>query len=207
MFPLVSFQSRIFRASSRNRPSTEFSIVLGFLLIGLIALTSACSSLNAGSPSSATSKPAQPIAMSARLPPATVGSEYRAVIAVSGGTAPYSFSIRGGKLPPGLNINDVTGSIYGLPMHAGTYAFVIAVLDSKHTAQGLQKFALTVSELSAAQNAVQVAIAPASFTLAAGGGHQFAAKVSNTSNHDVTWWASAGGNTNTSTSHSPRSHR
>src|ERR1700757_753702 len=192
MFPLVSFQSRIFRASSSNRPSTEFSIVLGFLLITLIALTSACSSLNAGSPSSATSKPAQPIAMSAHLPPATVGSEYRAVIAVSGGTAPYSFSIRGGKLPPGLKINRVMGSIYGLPMHAGTYAFVIAVLDSKHTAQGLQKFALTVSELSAAQNAVQVAIAPASFTLAAGGGHQFAAKVSNTSNHDVTWWASAG---------------
>jgi Putative Ig domain len=192
MFPLVSFQSRIFRASSSNRPSTEFSIVLGFLLITFIALTSACSSLNAGTPSSATSRPAQPIAMSAHLPPATVGSEYRAVIAVSGGTAPYSFLIRTGKLPPGLNINRVTGSIYGLPMHAGTYAFVIAVLDSKHTAEGLQKFALTVSELSAAQNAVQVAIAPASLTLAAGGGHQFAAKVSNTSNHDVTWWASAG---------------
>ena len=192
MFPLVSFQSRIFRASSRNRPSTEFSIVLGFLLIGLIALTSACSSLNAGTPSSATSKPAQPIAMSAQLPPATVGSVYRAVIAVSGGSAPYSFSIRAGKLPLGLNINGVTGSIYGLPMHAGTYAFVIAVLDSRHTAQGLQKFALTVSELSAAQNAVQVAIVPATLTLAAGGGHQFAAQVSNASNHDVTWWASAG---------------
>jgi Putative Ig domain len=192
MFPLVSFQSRIFRASSRNRPSTEFSIALGFLLIGLIALTSACSSLNAGTPPSATSKPAQPIAMSAHLPPATVGSVYRAVIAVSGGSAPYSFSIRAGKLPLGLNINGVTGSIYGLPMHAGTYAFVIAVLDSKHTAEGLQKFALTVSELSAAKNAVQVAIAPATLTLAAGGGHQFAAKVSNASNHDVTWWASAG---------------
>ena len=190
MFPLVSFQSRIFRASSK--PSTEFSIVLGFLLVTLIALTSACSSLNAGTPSSATSKPAQPIAMSASFPPASVGSLYRAVITVSGGTAPYSFSVRGGKLPPGLNINGVTGSIYGLPMHAGTYAFLISVLDSKHTAEGLQKFALTVSTLSAAQNAVQVAIAPATLTLAAGGGHQFAAKVSNTSNHDVTWWASAG---------------
>jgi hypothetical protein len=77
-------------------------------------------------------------------------------------------------------------------MQAGTYAFMISVLDSKHTAEGLQKFALMVSGLQTDLSSVQVAIAPATLTLAAGAGHQFAATVSNTSNHDVTWWASAG---------------
>ena len=191
MFPLVSPRSRIFRTPSKNSPSSEFSLVLGLLLITLVAITSACSSLNAGAPS-ATSKPAQTIAISAHLPAATVGSAYNAVISVSGGTAPYTFAVRGGKFPPGLNINSVTGAIYGLPMRAGAYAFMISVLDSKLTAEGLRNFALTVSQPSAAQNSVQVAITPAAFTLAPGASHQFDAKVSNTSNHEVHWWASSG---------------
>jgi hypothetical protein len=130
--------------------------------------------------------------MSANLPSAAVGSAYHAVITVSGGTAPYTFAVRAGNLPPGLNINRVTGSIYGLPMQSGTYAFMIAVLDSKHTAGGLQRFALTVNGLETDLGSVQVAITPATFSLAAGAGHQFAARVSNASNHAVTWSASAG---------------
>ena len=191
MFPLVSSQSRSFGASSKNSPSSEFSIVLGLVLITLAGITCACSSLNAGTPG-AISKPAQTIAMSAHLPAATVGSPYNAVITVSGGTAPYTFALRSGQIPPGLHVNNVTGAVYGLPMRAGNYAFMVSVLDSKHTGQGLQKFALTVSQPSAAHAPVEVAIAPASFTLAAGASHQFAAKVSNASNHEVHWWASSG---------------
>src|ERR1700739_2115956 len=69
---------------------------------------------------------------------------------------------------------------------------MVSVLDSKLTAEGLKNFALTVSQPSAAQKTVQVAIAPATFTLAAGASHQFAANVSNTSNHQVNWWTSSG---------------
>jgi hypothetical protein len=58
MFPLVSPRSRIFRTPSKNSYSYKFSLVLGLLLIALVAITSACSSLNAGAPA-ATSKPAQ----------------------------------------------------------------------------------------------------------------------------------------------------
>ncbi len=191
MFPLLSTRSRSFRVSFLNRSSAGFSIAFGLLLVAAAIITSACSSLNAGTPST-TSTPAQTIAISAHLPSATVGSAYNAVLTVSGGTAPYTFAMRGGNFPPGLNINSVTGAIYGLPMHAGAYAFMISVVDSKHTAQGLQKFALTVSQPLAAQNSVQVSVVPATFTLAPGAKHQFAAKISNTSNHEVHWWVSSG---------------
>ena len=205
MFPLVGSRSRIFRTSSENSSTSKFSLALGLLVITLVAITCACSSLNAGTPV-ATSKPAQTISISAHLPAATVGSPYNAVITVSGGTAPYAFALRSGKIPPGLHINGVTGAVYGLPMRAGAYSFMISVLDSKQTAEGLQKFALSVSQPLAARAPVQVAIAPATFNLAAGASHQFAANVSNTSNHQVNWWASSGNITSAGYFTAPMAH-
>ncbi len=162
-------------------------------LLGLIASSIGCSSLNAGS--TATTKPIQPIAIAAHLPPASVGSAYNAVLSVSGGTAPYTFSLRGGKFPPGLSINGTTGVISGRPARSGSYAFLVSVVDKARTAQGVQNFALAVS--SHAAPAVQLTIAPSALSLASGASHQFAATVSNTSNHAVTWWASAGKITST----------
>ncbi|MGC2196822.1 MAG: putative Ig domain-containing protein [Terriglobales bacterium] len=153
-----------------------------------MAATTGCASLNAGSTASTPSKPTQPIAIAADLPPATLGNAYSSVMSVSGGSAPYSFSIRGGKLPPGLSINAATGSISGHPMRTGNYAFVVSVLDKAHIAGGVHKFSLTVSP----KPAVQIAVSPASLTIASGASHQFAAQVANTTNRGVTWWASAG---------------
>jgi hypothetical protein len=60
----------------------------------------------------------------------TVGYVYSAPVAVSGGTAPYSFSASG--LPTGLTISSTTGTISGTPAvgTAGTPIIVVTVIDS-----------------------------------------------------------------------------
>jgi hypothetical protein len=175
--------------SCRNQRAAGFFLLL---LLGLITITTGCASLNAGGSGSTSTNAVQPIAISAHLPAAIVGTPYSAVLAVSGGTAPYIFAIRGGGLPPGLTMNSASGSISGQPKLSGFYAFMISVSDNSRTAQGLQRLAITVNRPSTTVQSVQVAISPASFTLAPGASHQFVAEVSNASNPDVTWSASAG---------------
>ena len=47
---------------------------------------------------------------------------------VTGGTAPYTFSIGSGSLPPGLTLNTSTGAVTGTPTAAGT--FTVKVTDA-----------------------------------------------------------------------------
>jgi hypothetical protein len=58
-----------------------------------------------------------------------VGSPYTATLSVSGGTAPFTFTISAGSLPPGLSLNPTTGIITGTPTTAGTYNFTAKVTD------------------------------------------------------------------------------
>ena len=69
--------------------------------------------------------------VSALTPQASLRVAYNAVITVTGGSAPYSFSIASGTLPPGLSLNPTTGSVTGTPTVAGTYNFVISVRSSR----------------------------------------------------------------------------
>ena len=62
---------------------------------------------------------------------AKVGSPYTSALGVTGGTAPYTFSIASGQLPPGISLNSSTGAISGTPTTAGTYTFTSKVVDSK----------------------------------------------------------------------------
>jgi hypothetical protein len=62
---------------------------------------------------------------------ATVGTAYAGQLTVKGGTAPYTFSIISGSLPPGLTLNATTGQITGSPTTAGSYTFTSKVVDSK----------------------------------------------------------------------------
>jgi hypothetical protein len=64
---------------------------------------------------------------------ATIGEPYSANPTASGGTAPYTYSITSGTLPPGLVLNASTGAIIGLPRNSGTYAFTITVTDANST--------------------------------------------------------------------------
>jgi hypothetical protein len=60
----------------------------------------------------------------------TVGSAFNGALAVSGGVAPYTFSIQSGNLPNGLSLNPTTGAITGTPTTAGSFSFTAQVTDS-----------------------------------------------------------------------------
>jgi hypothetical protein len=60
----------------------------------------------------------------------TVNVAYSSSLTASGGLQPYTFSIIGGSLPPGLTLNPVTGAITGTPTTAGTFNFTFMVADS-----------------------------------------------------------------------------
>lgn len=62
------------------------------------------------------------------LPNATVGVEYYAVIAATGGEPPYDFS--GTGLPQGLAFHPASDTIGGRAATAGTYTVVITARDS-----------------------------------------------------------------------------
>lgn len=68
------------------------------------------------------------------LPNGSVGASYYALISVTGGRSPFTFSATG--LPGGLSINAVTGTISGTPTATGTASVGVSVTDStKGTAQ------------------------------------------------------------------------
>ncbi|WP_180979490.1 putative Ig domain-containing protein [Janthinobacterium sp. AD80] len=64
------------------------------------------------------------------LPNPTAASPYSATFTAAGGTAPYSYSISSGSLPPGLSLNAATGVLSGTTNVAGSFPFSIKVSDS-----------------------------------------------------------------------------
>lgn len=65
------------------------------------------------------------------LPTATIGAPYTAAIAVSGGTAPYTWTISSGSLPPGISLASATGNLSGAPTGtAQLYTFNVTVTDA-----------------------------------------------------------------------------
>ncbi len=62
------------------------------------------------------------------LPKAIVGTSYSQNIVVSGGTAPYSFTVMG-TLPHGLSLNGA-GLLSGTPAQTGIFAFTVIATDA-----------------------------------------------------------------------------
>ncbi len=71
-----------------------------------------------------------PTVVSPALSAGEVGVVYDVVPLVSGGTAPYTWSVTGGSLPDGLSINPNTGEIAGTPTTSGTSTFTVVATDA-----------------------------------------------------------------------------
>lgn len=84
------------------------------------------------SPLSITVSPPQPLAITTpSLPDGQTLMPYSGAVAVTGGVAPYTWSVITGQLPSGLNLNPTTGQISGTPVLMTTSQFTIQVSDSE----------------------------------------------------------------------------
>ncbi|QHB73091.1 IPT/TIG domain-containing protein [Stenotrophomonas sp. 364] len=63
------------------------------------------------------------------LPDADGAQSYTQQLTASGGTAPYRFALRAGRLPTGLALSE-SGAVSGEPTEAGTFAFEVQVTDA-----------------------------------------------------------------------------
>jgi Putative Ig domain/Right handed beta helix region len=67
-------------------------------------------------------------------------------LSVQGGTAPYTWSVASGTLPPGLSLTPSDGAITGTPTQAGTFDFTVTVVDSTDpTLTATQAQAITIA--------------------------------------------------------------
>lgn len=80
------------------------------------------------------------------LPTGTVGMSYSQTLSATGGTPPYIFSLQGGSLPNGLQLN-TNGLITGIPLSNGTSSFTVKVQDSAGGSMSTV-FSLTVGSVS-----------------------------------------------------------
>jgi hypothetical protein len=64
---------------------------------------------------------------------APAGVSFSQILAATGGTAPYTWTLTG-SLPTGLSLNSTTGQISGTPTVPGAYNFTINITDSRSQA-------------------------------------------------------------------------
>jgi hypothetical protein len=100
--------------------STGFRLLLGVLISGLFV---ACGG-------SGSNPPATPLSVTTTsLSPGQTAVAYSATLSATGGTAPYSWTVKSGSLPAGLSLS-TAGAISGTPTAAGASSFVGQVTDS-----------------------------------------------------------------------------
>ena len=83
------------------------------------------------------------------LGPGTVGQPFAQNFFLSGGAAPYTWSLASGTLPPGLTLQtfsdprDASDELAGTPTTAGTYTFTMRLTDYAGQ-QATQRFTLVI---------------------------------------------------------------
>ena len=75
------------------------------------------------------------------LPAPNVGVAYSQVLTASGGTAPYTFIVISGALPPGLTLS-TAGLLTGTPSSAGNFVFTVRATDAAGCV-GLRTYSFT----------------------------------------------------------------
>ena len=73
----------------------------------------------------------------------TVGLAYSVPLGANGGTAPYTWSLVSGTLPPGISLNSSNGLLSGTPVTVGSYNFTVNVADSS-SATAQRAYSITV---------------------------------------------------------------
>jgi hypothetical protein len=79
------------------------------------------------------------------LSPATVGQAVNQPFVASGGTAPYSYSVASGNLPPGLGLAS-TGVLSGTPTQSGSFTITVRGQDVSSCSGVSAPYVLTVNE-------------------------------------------------------------
>ena len=88
--------------------------------------------LSGTNPTDSTSHPVPPVISTiSPLPAGTNGVAYSQQFQAYAGVPPYTWSIRGGKLPAGLRLNATSGLLSGIPTASGISNFRIGVTDSQ----------------------------------------------------------------------------
>jgi uncharacterized protein (TIGR03437 family) len=90
--------------------------------------------------------PAAPSITTTSLSNATASVASSQNLIATGGAPPYTFSLMGGSLPPGLGLSS-TGTLSGTPTGAGSYTFTVQVKDSAGIS-AVGTFTLTVAAQS-----------------------------------------------------------
>jgi hypothetical protein len=74
-----------------------------------------------------------------------VSVPYTTGIGFSGGSAPYTWSVKSGKLPAGLTLAPGSGMITGTPTRRGTFSFTIKLADSTKPSKQVATAALRIT--------------------------------------------------------------
>lgn len=187
MFPKI--ERFAVEATSTSKKSVFLRFLLLIVLSILISFGAGC---GAASPAASATTSAH-ITVTIPSAAAEVGVAYNSVATVSGGSAPYVFSLVRGTLPPGTTLNSHNGSITGMPTAVGSYTFVLSVSDSSKTEHGSGAARVNVAASKASSSRQShITISPSSTTVASRSTEQFTASISGTSDTAVVWSASAG---------------
>jgi len=79
----------------------------------------------------------------ATLPDGYIGVAYNVQISVTGGVAPYTYTVTSGSLPGGMSLNTSTGILSGTPSSLGTFNFDVTVKDS-NLCTGVKSYTLKI---------------------------------------------------------------
>jgi uncharacterized repeat protein (TIGR01451 family) len=137
--PITSYTVTPYIAGVAQVPQTFLGAATTRTVTGLTAGTTYTFTVTAtnvvgSGPASATSAPvtinAAPSLSFPPPPPGAVGVAYNVQLIVTGGTAPFVWSVSVGTLPPGLALNATSGVLSGLPTMGGSFPFTVRVTDA-----------------------------------------------------------------------------